>query len=293
MPEEIGALNTPAAPPVADTTALPAPAPDLGSQSASEASASPSQPVSEAAGSAEGVTSTEAANGDPAGLTAEADGREKFIPRERFEQVNTRAKELEASQQEWRETASLGLQSLDQYRAVVAEAQQYGYSDVRAYIIAVQEQRQLQADIATMDERFDISDEVKQELIAAKTQHLQNQQQIQQSQRINQDMLRRTVETTLTEAKATIGAELPPEMESMLRQSSPEVIASAAKSIRSLMEKYGDNRVAQYAAAKDKTGLVPAPEGRGGDPPAPTRPSGGKDFRNTSFSQLMGFSRSQ
>ena len=297
-----GAVNNSSdAPPASEpNTPAAALAPDLGSQSVPETKVSPAQPVN---GAAEGDTA-----GIEAGIAAEAAEspeaiavREKLIPRERFEQVNTRYKELEAQQatvqrenQEWREAASLGLQSVEQYHAIVQEAQNYGYPDARSYIAAVQQSQALQAEISAINERFDISDEAKQELVAAKQERLQNQQQLQQAQYLNRQMLQRTLNTSITEARATIGVDhLPEELEDIFRQSPPEIIAQTAKAIKALMATHVSNGVAEYAANKVKAEAIPAPEGRGGDPPAPARSSGSKDFKNTSFSQLLGFGRSQ
>lgn len=297
-----GAVNNSSdAPPASEpNTPAAALAPDLGSQSVPETKVSPAQPVN---GAAEGDTA-----GIEAGIAAEAAEspeaiavREKLIPRERFEQVNTRYKELEAQQatvqrenQEWREAASLGLQSVEQYHAIVQEAQNYGYPDARSYIAAVQQSQALQAEISAINERFDISDEAKQELVAAKQERLQNQQQLQQAQYLNRQMLQRTLNTSITEARATIGVDhLPEELEDIFRQSPPEIIAQTAKAIKALMATHVSNGVAEYAANKVKAEAIPAAEGRGGDPPAPARSSGSKDFKNTSFSQLLGFGRSQ
>jgi len=297
-----GAVNNSSdAPPASEpNTPAAALAPDLGSQSVPETKVSPAQPVN---GAAEGDTA-----GIEAGIAAEAAEspeaiavREKLIPRERFEQVNTRYKELEAQQatvqrenQEWREAASLGLQSVEQYHAIVQEAQNYGYPDARSYIAAVQQSQALHAEISAINERFDISDEAKQELVAAKQERLQNQQQLQQAQYLNRQMLQRTLNTSITEARATIGVDhLPEELEDIFRQSPPEIIAQTAKAIKALMATHVSNGVAEYAANKVKAEAIPAAEGRGGDPPAPARSSGSKDFKNTSFSQLLGFGRSQ
>ena len=297
-----GAVNNSSdAPPASEpNTPAAALAPDLGSQSVPETKVSPAQPVN---GAAEGDTAgIEAGNAAEAAESPEAIAvREKFIPRERFEQVNTRYKELEAQQatvqrenQEWREAASLGLQSVEQYHAIVQEAQNYGYPDARSYIAAVQQSQALQAEISAINERFDISDEAKQELVAAKQERLQNQQQLQQAQYLNRQMLQRTLNTSITEARATIGVDhLPEELEDIFRQSPPEIIAQTAKAIKALMATHVSNGVAEYAANKVKAEAIPAAEGRGGDPPAPARSSGSKDFKNTSFSQLLGFGRSQ
>ena len=256
-------------------------APELGNQDASEASASSSQPESD--------DTNDASSADT------ASPREKFIPRERFDQrdqqFRAREAELLAESREWQDAASLGIADRSQYQALVKEAAAYGYPDAKAYLGAVQQQQSLQQEVADIQERYDLTDEAKAELTAAKYERMQNAQQLAQARYLNQEMLNRTLETAVTEARTMIGHDLPAELEALLRQSSPENIKVAAKSIKALLDGNAKNSVAEYAATKAKTAEVTAPEGRGGDPPAPRRTGGAADWKNTPFSSLMNFTK--
>ena len=295
MENTFGAENMSAEPPAAGTQTEQArdssssPAPDLGNQEASEATASSPQPESGDQGQEENSPIGDTADGAP------ADQREKFIPRERFDQrdqqFKAREAELVAETREWQDAAALGIADRSQYQALVKEAAAYGYPDARAYLDAVQQQQAVQQEMAQIQDRYDLTDEAKAELIAAKQERLQNAQQLAQARYLNQQMLERTLETAVTEAKTMIGQDLPPELEALLRQSSPENIKVAAKSIKALLDGNAKNSVAEYAAIKAKDAQIPAPEGRGGDPPAPRRAAGGKDFKETSFSSLLGFTK--
>ena len=251
---------------------------ELGDQDADGASASASQPES-----------------DDTDVSPAENPREKFIPRERFDQrdqqFRAREAELLAESREWQDAAALGIADRSQYQALVKEAAAYGYPDAKAYLGAVQQQQTLQKEVSDIQDRYDLTDEAKSELTAAKYERMQNAQQLAQAQYLNQEMLNRTLETAVTEAKATIGHDLPPELEALLRQSSPANIKVAAKSIKAILDSNAKNSVAEYAAKKDKTAEVTAPEGRGGDPPAPRRTGSANDWKNIPFSSLMNFTK--
>lgn len=234
------------------------------------------------------------------GESAAASKREKFIPRERFDEVNQKAQESESKWQtaqaeldrlaaensEVREAANLGIADVAQYRAITQEGKQYGFPDAASYLTALQQRQQAQAEINEIADRPDMDEDGKRELILAKQTNLQAQQQLMQSLAMQQEMQKQVMETTLTHAREELGVKnLPPELEKVLRQSAPDVVRTTVASFKSLIKQRTDEEVAKYAAAKGSDNSRQVPGGRGGSPP-PTS-SGNADFRTTSYADLL------
>ncbi len=259
------------------------------------------RPAAEAQGNQGAAPEVAPHEGESAPATDGGEGREKFIPRERFDQVNARAQELERQNQQssqeaadWRETVALGLQSPQQLQAIRQEAAQYGFADAGSYVEAVQAQQRAQAEMQEISDRPDLTDEAKRELIGAKQLNLQTQQQLlltrqavaQVNQR-EQQAAQRQVEEAITSARQEWGVkELPKEFEAILRETPPHMIQTVKAAVKAILDERGRNAVAEYAAAKDGDRRIVPPEGRGGSaPPASAAPA--QDVSKSSWASLL------
>lgn len=212
--------------------------------------------------------------------------REKFIPRERFDQVNSRLAELEAKQAEVAQYEAYKpvLETIDQY------AKQYGMTPEQllaaqqadlqrqqeeSYI--AQARQQVEQDLAARGIAKEYLDETAINMMEQmKVQNLRTQATAQQAERMvamkqHQDTVDAQVSTLKSSFKDIPEAFSPTvekQVKQLLSEAAPQYVGTAAKALEGLLRDTANATRAAYATKKgeqtDRTS--PAPEGAGGQP---------------------------
>jgi hypothetical protein len=233
------------------------------------------------------------------------------IPYERFKEVNEKAqeferkaRELEGRQMLLARAAGAGFPTIEGYQTANAWARANNFGSIEAYQAWQEDQRQLSQYSEQLSRREDLSDTARQDLIASRQQYIETQRMQRELNEQVQSMRVQTLEQAIESARAHLGP-LDPDLERILRQSSPAVVQLASAALKRQMDLVAaplqaqiehikaqtkravENGKAEYAATKLRQQQIPAPEGRGGQPPAPARDTQPNGWRRSSFAELI------
>ncbi|MGO8672241.1 MAG: hypothetical protein ACLQVD_12850 [Capsulimonadaceae bacterium] len=213
------------------------------------------------------------------------------IPYEQYRETAARAERYEQEaryyqqQAELRHAQSLGFASVEAYESANAWARANNYPNVEAFHAHLEEMNQLQAYAASLERRTDLSAEARQELLSARQQQAAINQQMRALSQQVQFVQNQTLDHAIGQAKAELGP-LDPELEALLRGSSPQIVQRATAALKRQMQQAASNRVAEYAARKQRTQTLPSPEGRCGSAPPPA-PGPRGSWRKSTFADLI------
>lgn len=244
----------------------------------------------------------------PATVVKKAEGS---VPYERFDQVNKKALEAEKLLSEARERETMlnrayqsGYSTVEAYRAADTWAKANNYGSIEGYRAHQEEQAELQRYTASLDQRDDLSDAARNELITARQQNIETRS-AQREINEQMNMLRATtLEQSIEAARSTLGG-LDPELENIFRGSDPQIVHSATQALKrqtdvrvadleaqiaqlkAQSKGVATNAKGEYAATKLAQTKTPPPEGRGGASPTASATATPTGFKTRSFAELI------
>jgi hypothetical protein len=237
---------------------------------------------------------------------------EKNVPYERFEVVNKKAQETEQKLKEAEQREAMlhrayasGYATIEAYQAADTWARANNYAGIEGYRAHQEEQAELQRYTASLDQRDDLSDAARSELLVARQQQVETQKQQRELNAQIEYLRSHTLEQSIETARLSLGGSLDPELETILRSSEAPVVhrVTAAfkrqqdtrvaaleaelKAVRAQTAAAVVNGKGEYAATKLRQQQTPPPEGRGGQAPAPVSTATPTGFKSRSFAELI------
>lgn len=244
-------------------------------------------------------------------VAEEVDAREQFIPRQRFDQVNTELSQLRQREAEFAEReAKLALQSraissgfadVNEFQAVDKWARENGYGTAEAAIASTAELEKFKAEQQDLVKSNDIPDWVALNNIETKRVALQSQAALREAQRINAETQKtlalRDIDTAIAQAKAQADAAgVSPEQwakaEAYFRKvGHPQGILDGSQVFfGDLVPQSVQKGKIEANSARANKPTAPAPEGRGGGSAPQQLPKQNiAQIKNTLLSDLLGF----
>lgn len=230
------------------------------------------------------------------------DGREAFIPRDRFDQVNGRAQQLDRELQWHRDHSALvqraltaGYRDLDDFQRDDNWARSQGFHGIDEYRAAAGRDRGGSPSAG----RGDLNESVRADLMHDKLDRLRSRQEIQQVRGLLQSVQRATVDHALTSARQQfdhVDPEHWAKIELLCRDiGHPEGVHRVLTTFGPVMEaarkSAAEQAVIDHTSRRASAGQgAPPPEGRGvGQAPASMPKLDPRKAKNMLLSDLLGF----
>lgn len=230
----------------------------------------------------------EEASGATEGDEPADDGREKFIPRERFDEIHGKYTEAQTRIQE--------LADLEAYRADVEAAKAYGYSTPGQLAAAIQQQRQAEQERQqreSLEAEFQehaamFGEESAKTHTATKMLLLQSQEQLRQ---VQAQTYQHTVQSEFDKIKEHLPEDVREKAFNLVKNTNLEFLPTLLSALQEIAVSSANNAKVQYATGKTTT--APVPVGAASTKGAVSTPTSAKFAKkggqpvNESYSTLM------